>query len=157
MGLENKETEVKTPVKRQTKKTREMLEEYARQIEELEKQHEDYQKQMDDLKQQTVALGNMDAVGLKVIHKKFGEGEIITQDGKYIDVKFADVVKKFVLPGAVADRYLKVEDENTLDYYIKRNDIHNKKIKVHMQLRSAEFAKDRIQDSIEKLNEKSSK
>ncbi|MCR5100893.1 MAG: hypothetical protein K6B41_05985, partial [Butyrivibrio sp.] len=147
LDLENEETEVKAPAKRQTKKTKEMLEEYSKQLEELDVQDAELSKQMDDLRTQTDALGEIDAVGMKVKHKKFGAGEIVAQDGKYIDVKFSDVVKKFVLPGAIAERFLKVEDENTLEYYIKRYEIHNKKIKIHMAQRSNEYAKDRINDA----------
>ena len=37
---------------------------------------------------------------LKIKHKTFGEGTIITKDGKYITVSFGSFEKKFVYPDA---------------------------------------------------------
>jgi len=64
------------------------------------------------------------------------------------------VVKKFVLPGAIAEGYLRIDDEELLDYFKKRNDVHNRLLKVQVAIRSNEFAAERIRDDIEKLKEK---
>ena len=37
---------------------------------------------------------------LQVKHKSFGDGTVIEYDGKYMSVKFASAVKKFVYPDA---------------------------------------------------------
>ena len=155
MGLElDEENEVKTTTKTRTKRTKELLEENAKRIEELKEEHENKKNEIDALDKEADSLGNKDAINLKITHEKFGAGTIVKQDGKYIEVEFANVVKKFVLPGAIADGYLKIDDENLLDYYKKANDIHNRSLKAHLALRSNEFAMERLQDDIDKLNEK---
>ena len=49
-------------------------------------------------------------VGKKAAHKSFGEGTIVSQDGRYLTVGFAKGPKKFVLPGAVLNGYLLLAD-----------------------------------------------
>ena len=44
--------------------------------------------------------------GRKAVHKSFGEGTILAQDGRYLTVEFAGGRKKFALPGAVVNGYL---------------------------------------------------
>ena len=153
LDLEEEEKEVKT-TKTRTKRTKELLEENAKRMEELKAEHASMEKEIEDLDKEAAALGDKDALKLNIEHEKFGKGTIIRQDGKYIEVEFSDVVKKFVLPGAIADGYLKIEDEELLDYFKKRNDVHNRSLKAHLAMRSNEFAMERLQDDIEKLKEK---
>ena len=153
LDLEEEEKEVKT-TKTRTKRTKELLEENAKRMEELKAEHASMEKEIEDLDKEEAALGDKDALKLKIEHEKFGKGTIIKQDGKYIEVEFSDVIKKFVLPVAIADGYLKIEDEALLDYFKKRNDVHNRSLKAHLALRSNEFAMERLQDDIDKLKEK---
>lgn len=155
LNMENEELEGKTELKKKpTKKTKEMLEENANKIEDLKKEQEDLNALLSELDKEEKELGDKSALKLKVSHKKFGAGEVIKQDGKYIDVKFADVVKKFVLPGCIADKFLEVEDEKVLDYYTKSNEIHKKRMNTELKIQSAVFAVQRHEDAIEKLNAK---
>lgn len=53
--------------------------------------------------------------GQKAVHKSFGEGTVVSQDGKYLTVSFEKAQKKFALPGALVNGYLSVtEEENVL-------------------------------------------
>ena len=158
MGLtmDNDETEVKSTEtkKKPTKKTKEMLEENANKIEEFKKEQEDLDKALKDLDKEEKALGDKSALKMKVSHKKYGDGQVVTQDGKYIEVKFKDVVKKFVLPGAIADKFLEVSDADIYDYYVKSNEIHKKRMNMELRIKSASYAIQRHEDAIEKLNAK---
>ena len=98
LNLEEEQVEKKeVKARKKTKKTRELLEEADRQMKELHRQRDEYAEVLDSLNKQSEELGEMSAKGLKVEHEKFGEGKISSQDGKYIEVKFGKVVKKFVL------------------------------------------------------------
>ena len=155
LSMENDEQEVKSELKRKpTKKTKEMLEENSKKIEDLKVEQNDLTEVLADLDRDEEFLGERSALQMKVNHKKFGEGEVITQDGKYIEVKFADVVKKFVLPGCIADKFLEVDDEEVLEYYTKCNEIHKKRVNTELKIKSAEFAIQRHEDAIEKINAK---
>ncbi len=154
LELESEEKEVKTAPKSRTKRTKELLEEHSKRMDELKNEHDSLEKEIASIKGEAAALGDKDVVGLTIDHEKFGSGKISNQDGKYIEVQFTDVVKKFVLPGAIAEGYLKIEDEELLDYFKKRNDVHNRMMKAQVSLRSNEFATERTQDDIDKLNEK---
>jgi hypothetical protein len=155
LNVENDDLEVKTDSKKKpTKKTKEMLEENAKQIEELKALQTELDHELDALDQDEKELGERSALKLNVTHKKFGEGTVITQDGKYIEVKFKDVVKKFVLPGCFADKFLELEDEDVYDYYVKANEIHKKRMNAELKAKSATFAIQRHEDAIEKLNAK---
>lgn len=159
MGLtmENDDLEVKNDgdlKKKPTKKTKEMLEENTKQIENLKSEQAELEGVLNNLDKEEADLGEQSALNLKVKHKKFGEGKVVKQDGKYIEVKFDDVVKKFVLPGCIADKFLEVEDESTLEYYIKSNEIHKKRVNTELKIKSATFAIQRCEDAIEKLNSK---
>ena len=148
--FENEET-TETVTKKKTKKTREMLEECDRKMQELQKQRADCVTSLDELMSENEKLGERSALNLEVEHHKFGKGEIIHQDGKYVDVQFDTVVKKFVLPAAIAEKFLILEDEEILNYYLRSDEIHNKILKVQLQIRSIDFAVERLNDSIEKL------
>ena len=155
LELENNEVETKNELKKKpTKKTKEMLEENARQIEELESEKVELNSVLSDLEKEEADLGEHSALKMKVIHRKFGEGKVVSQDGKYIEVKFSDVVKKFVLPGCIADKYLEVEDEKVYEYYKKCNETHKKRMDTELKIRSATYAIQRHEDAIEKLNAK---
>ena len=154
LDLEQEEKEVKTTPKTRTKRTKELLEENTKKLDELKNEHEALEKEMNSIKGEAEALGDKDVVGLNIDHEKFGKGKISTQDGKYIEVEFSDVVKKFVLPGAIAEGYLRIDDEELLDYFKKRNDVHNRLLKVQVAIRSNQFASERTQDDIDKLKEK---
>ena len=155
LELENNEIETKNELKKKpTKKTKEMLEENTRQIEELESEKVELSAVLADLEKEEANLGEHSALKMKVIHRKFGEGKVVSQDGKYIEVKFSDVVKKFVLPGCIADKYLEVEDEKVYEYYKKCNETHKKRMDTELKIRSATYAIQRHEDAIEKLNAK---
>lgn len=154
LDLENEDVEVVTPVKKKTKKTKELIEENGRQREALEGEKAEHQKLLDQLLKDQEKLGSPSAVGMKVSHKKFGDGEIVTQDGKYVEVKFDSVTKKFVLPGAIAGKFLEVEDEKVLEHYVKANELHEKILKEQLKVQSDGFALQRLSDQLEKLNEK---
>ncbi|MBQ3796208.1 MAG: hypothetical protein II842_07970 [Butyrivibrio sp.] len=155
LSMENDDQEVKNDLKKKpTKKTKEMLEENSKRIEELKVTQDELQGVLDDLDREETGLGDRSALKMKVTHKKFGEGQVVKQDGKYIEVQFADVIKKFVLPGCIAEKYLEVEDADVLDYYTKSNEIHKKRMNTELKIKSAEFAIQRHEDAIEKLNAK---
>lgn len=155
LNMENDDQEVKSDLKKKpTKKTKEMLEENSKKIEDLKIEQSDLTEILAGLDKDEEVLGERSALKMKVNHKKFGEGEVITQEGKYIEVKFADVVKKFVLPGCIAEKYLEVDDDEVLDYYTKCNEIHKKRVNTELKIKSAEFAIQRHEDAIEKLNAK---
>lgn len=157
LELENNENEIENKnelKKKPTKKTKEMLEENARQIKELENEKVELNSVLSDLEKEESALGEKSALKLKVRHRKFGDGQVISQDGKYIEVKFKDVVKKFVLPGCIADKYLEVEDSEIYDYYVKCNEAHKKRMETELKIKSATYAIQRHEDAIEKLNAK---
>lgn len=157
LELENNENEMekKSDIKKKpTKKTKEMLEENARQIEELKNEKVKLSDVLNDLEKEEADLGEKSALKMKVNHRKFGEGQVITQDGKYIEVKFKDVVKKFVLPACIADKYLEVDDEDVYNYYVKCNEAHKKRMETELKIKSATYAIQRHEDAIEKLNAK---
>ncbi len=154
LELENEDTTVVTPAKKKTKKTKELIEENGRQREALEVERAEHEKALEDLLKEQEKLGSPSAVGMKVSHKKFGDGEIITQDGKYVEVKFDSVTKKFVLPGAIADKFLEVNDDKVFEHYTKANELHEKILKEQLKIQSDGFALQRLSDQLEKLNEK---
>ena len=156
LNLENEEASVNNEElkKKPTKKTKEMLEENSRQIEELQTSQDQLRDELAALNKEEETLGDKSALKLKVTHKKYGEGVVSSQDGKYIEVEFSDVTKKFVLPGCIADKYLEVEDESVLDYYIKSNEIHQKKVATELKIKSATYAIQRHEDAIDRLKSK---
>ena len=156
LNIENDDAAVKTEElkKKPTKKTKEMLEENSKQIEELEASQKELGEELAALMKEEEALGDKSALKMKVTHKKYGEGVVTTQDGKYIEVKFSDVVKKFVLPGCIAEKYLEVDDEAILDYYIKCTEIHQKKMATELKIKSAPYAIQRHEDAIARLKSK---
>ena len=154
-NMENDDLELKTDLKKKpTKKTKEMLEENAKQIEDLKILQGELTEEIASLDKEEKELGDKSALKMKVSHKKFGEGEVISQDGKYIEVKFVDVVKKFVVPGCFADKFLELNDESEYEYYVKSNEIHKKRMNAELKFKSATFAIQRHEDAIEKLNAK---
>ena len=155
LDMENEELETKNELKKKpTKKTKEMLEENSRQIEELKDDQIKLQDALGEIDKEEAAIGTRSALKMKVTHKKFGNGQVVKQEGKYIEVKFKDVVKKFVLPGCIADKYLEVEDEEVYEYYVKCNENHKKRMETELKIKSATYAIQRHEDAIDRLNAK---
>lgn len=156
LNMENDEANVTSAdlKKKPTKKTKEMLEENAKQIEDLKAEQDRLAQELQNLEKEETSLGEKSALDMKVTHKKFGEGKVTSQNGKYIEVEFNDVKKKFVLPGCIAEKFLEVEDESILDYYVHCNEIHGKKMATELKIKSATYAIQRHEDAIERLNSK---
>ena len=155
LELENDELETKNELKKKpTKKTKEMLEENSKQIENLKIEQSKLSEVLGELDDEEKAIGARSALKMKVSHKKFGNGQVVKQDGKYIEVKFKDVVKKFVLPGCIADKYLEVDDEEVYEYYVKCNENHKKRMATELKIKSATYAIQRHEDAIERLHAK---
>lgn len=51
---------------------------------------------------------------LKVRHKKFGVGEVVSTEGKYLVIRFAECTKNFVYPDAF-EKFLTLEDGTVSD------------------------------------------
>ncbi len=156
LNMENEDVNVNSAdlKKKPTKKTKEMLDENTKQIEDLQAEQASLTQELENLKKEEALLGEKSALDMKVSHKKFGEGVITGQDGKYIEVKFSDVVKKFVLPGCIADKFLEVDDPDILVYYEKCNEIHEKLMATELKIKSATYAIQRHEDAIERLKSK---
>ncbi len=96
-----------------------------------ERQAEEYKektKELEDLKNQLAELqAKLDAIpeivldGECVYHKKFGTGKV-AQTGSYIIVTFDNKEAKFALPGAVADGFLTIQDQEKTDNAILQRD-----------------------------------
>lgn len=61
---------------------------------------------------------------LQIKHKTFGEGTVVSKDGKYITVAFASSVKKFVYPDAF-ESFLTLADGSVCEEILE--DIKNAK------------------------------
>lgn len=162
MSLEERteETADKTvqATKRKTKRTRELIEENERQKETLKKQQEGLLGELEEHRAEQKKLGERKAMGMTVSHKKFGEGTVTKEDGKYIEVTFtpnggAKLVKTFVLPGAIAGGFLVPDDDQAVEYYKKSAAIYERIMKTDLQLRSNGFATERVEEQLEKLAE----
>lgn len=83
--------------------------------------------------------------GRTALHPSFGEGTIIGQDGRYLQVEFEGVTKKFVLPAAVLKGFLQFDDEEPEKICIalnevntRRNELENKVTSIDVQLHMLE-------------------
>lgn len=72
-------------------------------------------------------IGDIAVVGLKIRHKMFGEGTVVSQDGNIIIVNFAAGEKKFALPMAFAAGFLICEDKDIIELFTLL-DVLDKKI-----------------------------
>ena len=72
-------------------------------------------------------IGDIAVVGLKIRHKMFGEGTVISQDGNIIIVNFATGEKKFALPMAFAAGFLICEEKDIIELFTLL-DVLDKKI-----------------------------
>lgn len=55
----------------------------------------------------TPSLPSIEVIKL-VFHGRFGVGDVVESDGKYMKVRFSDAVKTFVYPDSFQDGYLKI-------------------------------------------------
>ncbi len=117
-------------------------------LDELRSEQQEHMHAYELLEEEYRKLGTRDAVGKKVTHRKFGEGTVIFQNEKYIEVQFAEVevVKRFALPSAIADKVLSSEEEDADTYYSRCDELHQKLLKEQMQIRYIDFAIARIEE-----------
>lgn len=62
-------------------------------------------------------IGDVTVVGLKIHHKMFGEGTVVSQDENNIIVNFTAGEKKFALPMAFAAEFLVCEDQDIIKLF----------------------------------------
>ena len=73
-------------------------------------------------------LTDTSVLGLKVIHKKFGEGTVTAQDGNIISVKFKIGEKSFSLPSAFTAGFLVCREQEVIELFHQQDRL-DKKIK----------------------------
>lgn len=157
--IDNQETEEKTKkpektTRRKTKRTREQIEEREKQKENLKKQHDELTRDLEEHQAEQKKLGTRSAMGMVITHKKFGRGKVTKEDGKYVEVTFDKLTKTFVLPGAIAGGFLVPEEQELIEYYKRAEAVHERIQKTDLALRSNSFSIGRIDEQIEKLNER---
>ncbi|MBQ3791383.1 MAG: hypothetical protein II800_10640 [Lachnospiraceae bacterium] len=152
-NVEKKEKAEKT-TRRKTKRTREQIEEREKQKDNLKKQQAELTKDLEEHQAEQKKLGDRSAMGMVISHKKFGRGKVTKEDGKYIEVTFDKLKKTFVLPGAIAGGFLIPEEQELIEYYKKAEAVHERIQKTDLALRSNRFSIERIDEQIEKLNER---
>ncbi|MCR5674133.1 MAG: hypothetical protein K6G16_00340 [Lachnospiraceae bacterium] len=130
---------------------KELIESCEKQREALKKQHDDLQRDLEEQQAQQKKLGEREAHGMAVRHKKFGVGRVTKEDGRYIEVTFDRLTKTFVLPGAIAGGFLIPEEEGLIEYYKRSAAIYERIQKSDLQLRSNGFALQRVEERLEKL------
>ena len=115
---------IKRPVKKTTAKQRNDA-----RIEELQAELADALKELNVVLIERAELSDIAVVGLKISHKKFGEGTVVSQDGNTIIVRYGADEKKFSLPVAFSAGFLKCDDEEVVDLFTKQDDL-DKQIKM---------------------------
>jgi len=73
-------------------------------------------------------LTDTSVLGLKVIHKKFGEGTVTAQDGNIISVKYKIGEKSFSLPSAFTAGFLVCREQEVIELFHQQDRL-DKKIK----------------------------
>jgi len=79
-------------------------------------------------------------VGAAVSHKSFGDGVIETIDGAHMSVRFGDVVKPFLYPGAFTDGHLTKGNAKTSPVEIQMKLFGDKRMDFSSYLRSKGYA-----------------
>lgn len=100
--------------------------------------------ELDDALLERSEYDNFSVTGLIVTHKVFGEGTVTAHNGGLIDVQFVKAEKRFQLPQAISNGFLKTDSEEVSDIFNNIDALDNRISK----LRQAEF---RIEDQLEKL------
>ncbi|WP_426348728.1 hypothetical protein ACPWSR_13360 [Alloiococcus sp. CFN-8] len=88
--------------------------------------------------------------GMKVIHKSFKEGTVISQFENYLIISFPEGEKKFAIPNSFASGFLSLEDENLMKEFLATYEITKEKelLKEELKQLSLEILKhERILDN----------
>lgn len=97
--------EILRPTKKNAKERAERLKTEA-----IEAEVKELSDQLDELLLERSTYDEFSAIGLKVHHKKFGEGIITSQTSSYIISSFKDGEKKFIIPSSFANGFLTTDD-----------------------------------------------
>jgi len=92
--------------KRTMKGSKKELDEQELKVERLEKECEESKVKYADVTKEIERLSQYEVLGMKVTHKKYGEGIITVQQDKHISVDFSGTVKAFLLPEAFSNHFL---------------------------------------------------
>lgn len=115
---------IRRPVKKTSVKQR-----IDAQIEELQNKLADAMEELNKILVDRAELSDVAVIGLKIKHKKFGEGTVISQDENIIIVKFNEEEKKFSLPMAFAAGFLVCEEQEIIELFTKQDEL-DKQIKL---------------------------
>lgn len=93
------------------------------------------------------ALENRSVTGVQVQHSSFGDGQVVSQDGKRFTVAFSDGQKQFLFPDAFRQSYLRTPDAALQADLEKYRLVEDRLSTVQQNIRTA-------QQHIEKLQRK---
>lgn len=80
-----------------------------------------------------------DLQGKTARHKKFGQGEIVEQSEQYLKVKFGVGTKKFLLPGAIVQGFLTIDDESMAATLQHMDELDKKIDRVSLEIKMIEL------------------
>lgn len=89
-------------------------------------------------------IGDISVVGLKIHHKRFGDGTVVSQDGNIVFVRFPEGEKKFALPMAFAAGFLVCDDQDIIEIFTLLDSLDKKISSLRSSVKSIETAIERM-------------
>ena len=88
---------------------------------------------LNELLQQRASFDDFSAKGLKVSHKMYGAGVVVTHNGNSLSIQFGNQVKKFQMPQGFSNGYLKTESLEMMEMFTEIGRIEAEIEKVKQQ------------------------
>ena len=71
-------------------------------------------------------LQSISISGMNIVHKQYGTGTVIEQNGTFVTIEFENKTVKFQFPAAFSIGYLIIEDETVIDYFRTRFELETR-------------------------------
>jgi len=105
----------------------------------IEPQLLEIQSQLDVVQEQLSQFEQLSFSNLKVQHKRFGEGKVLTQEGAILTIEFLEGQKRLVLPDVFVNQTMLTEDPEIVDHYLQMHELLKKEQQLRIQVQALEI------------------
>lgn len=104
----------------------------------------EYRRKFYSLEDDMSEISEINIVGIKINHKKYGEGRVVSQDKSTVEISFNDVTKEFQFPTAFTKGLVSLNDETVAKYFVELYELEKQLKYYGNQIKAVERALQRL-------------
>jgi len=110
----------------------------------LHKQIDELNANLAIVESDKINLEKVSVIGKRVVHNKFGQGDVSEQIDGYIYIQFDGVSRRFSFPSVFSDKFLTIEDEKFSEHFTRYTELQKEEGILKMHIKEIELSLKKI-------------